>query len=84
MLSQQVQSCTRLEGGRKERQAETRSSGRRRREEEEVVAADDEATEEEEERLVRAGECPRSMTVASSLSFVRERCDVGRGVVNGG
>lgn len=77
-LSQQAHSCTRLEGGRKARQVETRSSERRR--EEELVAADEvKEAEEEEGRLVRPGECPRSMMMASSLSCVRKRCDVGRG-----
>jgi len=68
VLSQQAQSCTRLEGGRKARQAEIKSSGRRRREEE-VVAAGEAMEEEEEEGrlLVRPGESPRSMMRGGSL-----------------
>jgi len=66
VLSQQAQSCTRLEGGRKARQAEIKSSGRRRREEE-VVAAGEAMEEEEGRLLVRPGESPRSMMRGGSL-----------------
>ena len=59
VLSQQAHSSTRLEGGRKARQAEIKSSGRRRMEEEVVAAANE--VEEEEGRLVRPGESPKSM-----------------------
>ena len=52
MLSQQAQNCTRLARGRKEKQAEIRSSGKRggeETEEEEVAEAEEEEEEEEEE-----------------------------------